>query len=68
MHAQTVAHIKGSGSLPEARRHAAMLQRLTAATRASLEQHVHFSPFPFLRNPLPCFACRLSCAASTRVR
>lgn len=32
--------IRASRSAEEARKHAATLQRLTAATRASMEQHV----------------------------
>lgn len=37
---QAMDAIRASKSAEEARRHAATLQRLTAATRASMEQHV----------------------------
>lgn len=37
---QALAAIRASTTLVEAAQHAARLQRLTAATRASLEQHV----------------------------
>lgn len=37
---QALALLRASQTLAEAQRHAATLQRLTAATRASLEQHV----------------------------
>ena len=37
---QAMNAIRGSQGPREARKHAATLQRLTAATRASMEQHV----------------------------
>ena len=59
---QAMDAIRASKSAEEARRHAATLQRLTAATRASMEQHVRaeeqevcfYAPALLIQGFYPC--------------
>ena len=56
---QAMDAIRASKGAEEARRHAATLQRLTAATRASMEQHVRAEEQEVCFEILPSDSCHL---------